>query len=68
MDLDLENSNTVLLGVCAEFARWADVDPLLARLTASLVGLFLAPIAIPAYLAAGLALNHAGRRRSRSTR
>jgi phage shock protein PspC (stress-responsive transcriptional regulator) len=66
MDLELEDRNAVLLGVCAEFARWADVDPLLARVTASLVGLFLAPVAIPAYLVAGLALN-AGRRKSRST-
>jgi phage shock protein C len=46
----LDKSNAKMMGVCAGFARWADVDPTLARLTLVLLTLFLGPIAILAYL------------------
>ena len=50
----LDKGNVKLMGVCAGFARWADVDPTLARLTLVLIALFLGPIAILAYLATAL--------------
>jgi phage shock protein C len=46
----LDKSNATLLGVCAGFANWADVDPLLVRVTLVLITLFLGPVAILAYL------------------
>lgn len=52
MSLELDKGNAVLMGVCAGFARWADVDSLLVRVTLVLTALFFAPIAIPAYLLA----------------
>jgi phage shock protein PspC (stress-responsive transcriptional regulator) len=61
MGLKLEKTDGVLMGVCASFARRADVDATLARVTAALVALFLAPVAIPAYLLAGLAINYGHR-------
>jgi phage shock protein PspC (stress-responsive transcriptional regulator) len=48
--------DAVLKGVCAAFARWADVDPMLVRITACLVTIFFAPVAIPAYLLAAAIL------------
>jgi phage shock protein PspC (stress-responsive transcriptional regulator) len=56
MDAQLHKADALLMGVCAAFARWADVDPLLVRINASLISLFLLPIAVPAYLSAGLIL------------
>ena len=61
MGLKLKKTDNVLMCVCAAFARRADVDPTLARVTAGLVGLFLAPVAIPVYILAGIALNHGHR-------
>lgn len=51
MRMELDEANAVLAGVCAGFARWADVDPFLVRVTAVLITLFFAPVAIPAYVA-----------------
>ncbi len=53
MVLELDKTNAALLGVCAGIARAVDVDPLLVRIATLLVSVFLAPIAIPAYLYAG---------------
>jgi phage shock protein C len=50
----LDKSNATLLGVCAGFANWADVDPLLVRTTLVLVTLFLGPVAIVAYILTAL--------------
>ncbi len=49
----LDRTNAKMMGVCAGFARWADVDPTLARVTAVLLALFLGPVAILAYLVTG---------------
>ena len=54
----LDKSNAKLLGVCAGFARWADADPTLTRLTIVLIALFLGPVAILAYLATALIANN----------
>ena len=59
MPLDLDKTNAALLGVCAGIARAADVDPVLVRIAVSLVSVFLAPIAIPAYVLAGFTLKTA---------
>ncbi len=56
MRMEIDKSNAVLLGVCSGFARWADVDLLLARITALLVTIVFAPVAVPAYLLAAAAL------------
>jgi|GEM_PF-5582785 len=56
MRMELDQSNAVLMGVCSGFARWADVDLLLARITAALVTIVFAPIAVPAYLVVAAAL------------
>ncbi len=50
----LDKSNSKLMGVCAGFARWANVDPTLARITMVLMALVLGPIAILAYFVTGL--------------
>ncbi len=50
----LDKSNSKMLGVCSGFARWADVDPMLARLTLVLLTLFLGPITILAYVVTGM--------------
>jgi phage shock protein C len=54
----LDKSNAKMMGVCAGFARWADVDPTLTRLTLVLVALFLGPIAILAYLVTAMVANN----------
>jgi phage shock protein C len=54
----LDKGNAKLMGVCAGFARWADADPTLTRLTMVLIAVFLGPIAILAYLATGLVANN----------
>ena len=46
----LDEGNAKLLGVCAGFARWADLDPTLTRATLVLMTLFLTPIVLVAYL------------------
>ncbi len=50
------DKDAVLKGVCAAFARWADVNLLLVRITASLLTIFFAPVAIPAYVLAAAIL------------
>lgn len=50
----LDKGNAKLMGVCAGFARWADADPTLTRLTMVLIVLFLGPIAILGYLVTAL--------------
>jgi phage shock protein C len=54
----LDKSNAKMMGVCAGFARWADVDPTLTRLTLVLVALFLGPLAILAYLVTAMVANN----------
>ena len=54
----LDKGNAKLLGVCAGFARWADVDPTLTRATLVLITLFAGPIAILAYLLTALIANN----------
>lgn len=51
----LDKSNARLMGVCAGFARWADVDPLLVRVATVLATFFLGPLAILGYLLLGMA-------------
>ena len=46
----LDKSNARLMGVCAGFAPWTDVEPALVRVTFALLALFLGPVAILAYL------------------
>ncbi len=53
----LDKGNAKLLGVCSGFARWADVDPTLTRVTLVLLTVFLGPVALLAYLATGLVAN-----------
>ena len=53
----LDKSNAKLLGVCAGFARWADVDPTLTRATVVLMTLFLSPVVLVAYLLIALIAN-----------
>ena len=50
----LDKGNAKLLGVCAGFARWADLDPTLIRATLVLMALFLTPIVLVAYLLVAL--------------
>ena len=50
----LDKGNAKLLGVCAGFARWADVDPTLTRVTLVLLTLFLGPVALLAYIVTAL--------------
>jgi phage shock protein C len=49
----LDRSNAKIMGVCAGFARWADVDLTLTRVTMVLLTLFLGPIALLLYFIAG---------------
>ena len=49
----LDKSNAKLMGVCAGFARYADGDPTLVRVTMVLISLFLGPVAIAVYLLTG---------------
>jgi phage shock protein C len=50
----LDKANALLLGVCSGFAKWADVDPLLVRVTLVLITVILGPVAILAYLVTAL--------------
>ncbi len=54
----LDKGNTKLLGVCAGFARWADVDPTLTRVTLVLLTVFVGPLALLAYLITALIANN----------
>jgi len=45
-----------LMGVCSHIADWADVDPLLVRVNAIIVGIIAAPVVVPAYLLAAWTL------------
>ena len=54
----LDKGNAKLLGVCAGFARWADVDPTLTRVTLVLLTLFIGPVALLAYLVTALAASN----------
>jgi phage shock protein C len=49
----LDKANGKLMGVCAGFARWADIDLLLARIGCVALGLYLFPLMILFYLAVG---------------
>ncbi|HEX8442904.1 MAG TPA: PspC domain-containing protein [Allosphingosinicella sp.] len=49
----LDKENGKLMGVCAGFARWADVDPLLVRLGLIATAIYLFPVMILAYLLTG---------------
>ncbi len=53
----LDKANAKLMGVCAGFARWADTDPSVTRLTMVLLVLVLGPAAILAYLVTALVDN-----------
>ncbi len=53
----LDKGNAKLLGVCAGFARWADVDPTLTRATLVLLTLFVGPLALLAYFVTALVAN-----------
>lgn len=50
----LDKDNARLMGVCSGFARWADVDPILVRVTTVLLTLFAGPVALLAYVATGM--------------
>ena len=48
----LDKGNAKLLGVCAGFARWLDVDATLVRLTMILLALVSGPVALGLYILA----------------
>lgn len=50
---NLDKANGKLMGVCAGFARWADVDLLLVRIAAVAMGIYLFPLFLLAYLLVG---------------
>lgn len=54
----LDKGNAKLLGVCAGFARWADVDPTVTRVAMVLPALFLGPVALLAYIVTALVANN----------
>jgi phage shock protein C len=45
----LDKSNAKISGVCAGIARSTDVDPVLVRIGAVLLGLIVSPIVVPVY-------------------
>ncbi len=49
----LDKNNAKLMGVCAGFANWAQMNPLVVRLGLVVVSLFFAPVMILVYLVAG---------------
>jgi len=53
----LDKGNAKLLGVCAGFARWADVDPTLTRAVVVLMTLLISPVMLVAYLLIALVAN-----------
>lgn len=50
----LDRTNGKLMGVCAGFARWADVDPTPVRAAAVLLAILFTPLMLVAYLVTGL--------------
>jgi phage shock protein C len=50
----LDKGNAKMMGVCAGFARWADLDPTLTRATLVLLTLVIGPVAILAYVVTAL--------------
>lgn len=54
----LDKDHAKLMGVCSGFARWADVDPTLVRVTMVLIALLAGPLAILAYLLTALIAAH----------
>jgi len=50
----LDKDNGKLMGVCSGFARWADVDPTLVRVTTVLLTIFAGPVALLAYVTTGM--------------
>ncbi len=54
----LDKSNAKMMGVCSGFARWADVDPTLTRLTLVLLAVFLGPVALLAYIVTAMVANN----------
>ena len=54
----LDKGNAKLLGVCAGFARWADVDLTLARVTMVLLAVVLGPVALLAYIVTAMVANN----------
>ena len=49
----LDKDNARLMGVCSGFARWADIDPTLVRVTTVLLTVFAGPVALLAYIVTG---------------
>jgi phage shock protein C len=49
----LDRDRAKLMGVCAGFARWSDLDPTAVRLIAILSLFVLGPLSIVAYLLIG---------------
>jgi phage shock protein C len=49
----LDREQAKLMGVCAGFARWSDLDPLAVRLLTILSLFILGPLTIIAYLVIG---------------
>lgn len=58
----LDKSNARLMGVCAGFARWTDVDPMLVRLCMVLGSIFVAPVMVLLYLIVGFVAPQTGER------
>ncbi len=50
----LDKSNARMMGVCSGFARWAEVDPTLVRVGTILLAFLAGPVALVAYVAAGM--------------
>jgi phage shock protein C len=49
----LDKANGKAMGVCAGFARWADVDLLLVRLGFVATAIYLLPVMVLVYLLTG---------------
>ena len=50
----LDRGNGRMMGVCSGFARWADLDPTLVRVTTVLLTFLAGPVALLAYVATGM--------------
>ncbi len=49
----LDKGNAKLMGVCAGFANWTGIDPMMVRLVVVLTSLLLTPMTILLYLIVG---------------
>ncbi len=58
----LDKTNARLMGVCAGFANWTDVDPMLVRICMILTSIFVAPVMILLYLIVGFIAPQTGER------